>query len=168
MPFSLNLLLLQIPFWSHFCNCKTDCNTGRCTCWKHNLPCTDMCGVCQGLGCRNTEPPSMTNWVFHMLLWWWQSLFILTDLDYHINFPYTNIIETWIFCELYHLACVQIIGISQKLSGLESLQFCTFSVTLDMLDILDILYINITSYLLLTLCSMNTLSQKSHTGDHKA
>ena len=133
-----------------FCNCKTDCNTGWCTCRKHNLPCTDMCGVCQGLGCRNTEPPSMTNWMFHVLLWWWQSLFILTDLEYHINFAYTNIIETWLFCELYHLACVQIIGISQKLSGFESLQFCTFSVTLDWhWHMLDMLYINIIRYLLL-------------------
>ena len=135
---------------SFFCNCKTDCNTSRCTCRKYNLPCTDMCGVCQGLGCRNTEPPSMTNWMFHMLWWCWQSLFLLTDLEYHINFAYTNIIETWLFCELYHLACVQIIGISQKFSGLESPQFWTFSVALDWhWHILDILYINIIRYLLL-------------------
>ena len=32
-----------------FCNCKTDCSTGGCTCLKYYLPRMDMCGVCQGL-----------------------------------------------------------------------------------------------------------------------
>ena len=51
-----------------------------------------------------------------ILLWWWQSFFILRNLEYHINFGYTFGTETWPcilygVLESYHLACVQIIGI---------------------------------------------------------
>ena len=36
-----------------FCNCKTECDTKRCTCKRYNLPCTDLCGKCQGTKCAN-------------------------------------------------------------------------------------------------------------------
>lgn len=36
------------------CNCKTDCNTRRCTCKKHGLDCSGACGECRGVGCTNS------------------------------------------------------------------------------------------------------------------
>ena len=34
------------------CGCKGICVTMSCTCWKHNLKCTDMCGSCE-VKCTN-------------------------------------------------------------------------------------------------------------------
>ena len=34
------------------CGCKGTCNTMSCTCKKHNLRCTDMCGSCK-VKCTN-------------------------------------------------------------------------------------------------------------------
>lgn len=36
------------------CDCKTGCNTMRCTCRKHGLQCTSACGNCKGLDCTNS------------------------------------------------------------------------------------------------------------------
>ena len=38
---------------SIFCNCKTLCDTKRCTCKQYNLSCTDICGTCKGMSCKN-------------------------------------------------------------------------------------------------------------------
>ena len=35
------------------CNCKTGCNTLRCSCLKNGLECTSACGNCEGLSCSN-------------------------------------------------------------------------------------------------------------------
>ena len=35
------------------CKCKTDCKTSRCTCRKHGLTCSHMCGECKGVSCLN-------------------------------------------------------------------------------------------------------------------
>ena len=35
------------------CSCKTDCNSLRCSCRKHNLKCTIACTHCRGSDCRN-------------------------------------------------------------------------------------------------------------------
>ena len=40
---------------SIFCNCKTDCDTKRCTCKKCNLICTDICASCQEPKCTNVS-----------------------------------------------------------------------------------------------------------------
>ena len=37
------------------CKCKTDCKTSRCTCRKHGLTCSQMCGECKGVSCLNPE-----------------------------------------------------------------------------------------------------------------
>ncbi len=34
----------------HHCNCKTGCDTYRCSCLKHNEPCDENCGC---VDCRN-------------------------------------------------------------------------------------------------------------------
>ena len=38
-----------------FCNCKSDCNTKRCSCKRFNLMCTNLCGPCQISKCINTS-----------------------------------------------------------------------------------------------------------------
>ena len=58
--------------------------------------------------------------MYQTLLWEWQSLFILTNLECHINFSYTCVTETWLSIlygafEVYCLACVKIIEIIQGL-----------------------------------------------------
>lgn len=35
------------------CKCKKTCDTMRCSCRKMGLPCTDVCGSCQDIGCEN-------------------------------------------------------------------------------------------------------------------
>lgn len=40
------------------CNCKTGCDSRRCTCKKHGLECTPACGECKGLSCSNSPKPS--------------------------------------------------------------------------------------------------------------
>ena len=41
-------------FKSFFCNCKTLCNTKRCTCKQFNLSCTDYGGTYKGISCSNS------------------------------------------------------------------------------------------------------------------
>ena len=41
------------------CNCKTDCNTRRCTCKKLGLDCTPACGECKGVSCTNSPAITM-------------------------------------------------------------------------------------------------------------
>ena len=36
------------------CNCKGDCDNRRCTCKKHGLQCSQMCGECRGVSCLNS------------------------------------------------------------------------------------------------------------------
>ena len=38
------------------CNCQTDCGTMRCTCRKHAIRCSIVCGNCKGSGCMNSPP----------------------------------------------------------------------------------------------------------------
>ncbi len=38
------------------CNCRKQCNTNRCTCRKHGLLCSDICGDCRGTSCANSPP----------------------------------------------------------------------------------------------------------------
>ncbi len=38
------------------CNCKTDCNSRRCTCRKMGLDCSVACGECRGTSCSNSVP----------------------------------------------------------------------------------------------------------------
>lgn len=40
------------------CNCKTGCDTRRCTCKKHGLECSPACGECKGFSCSNSPNPS--------------------------------------------------------------------------------------------------------------
>jgi len=35
------------------CNCSNGCNTLRCSCKKHGLNCSPVCGPCQHLNCDN-------------------------------------------------------------------------------------------------------------------
>ncbi|CAG2194071.1 unnamed protein product [Mytilus edulis] len=37
------------------CNCKTNCDTKRCTCRKNGLECSVACGECKGTGCTNSS-----------------------------------------------------------------------------------------------------------------
>lgn len=37
------------------CNCKTNCDSRRCTCRKHGLECTLGCGECRGIDCTNAS-----------------------------------------------------------------------------------------------------------------
>ena len=37
------------------CSCKTDCSTARCTCRKHGLECSFVCGECRGINCANAS-----------------------------------------------------------------------------------------------------------------
>jgi len=41
------------------CNCKTGCNTSRCTCRKQGLECTSVCGECKGISCSNSTAPEI-------------------------------------------------------------------------------------------------------------
>jgi len=41
------------------CNCKTDCNTQRCSCNRHGLNCSVACGVCKGQSCMNSAAPDL-------------------------------------------------------------------------------------------------------------
>ena len=43
------------------CSCKKDCSTKRCTCKKHGLPCTDICGECCGTSCTNSQLPDFSD-----------------------------------------------------------------------------------------------------------
>lgn len=36
-----------------FCNCKKGCRTMACTCRKHNIKCTELCGACDEETCHN-------------------------------------------------------------------------------------------------------------------
>ena len=37
------------------CNCKTNCDSKRCTCRKHGVECSDGCGECPGFRCSNSN-----------------------------------------------------------------------------------------------------------------
>ena len=37
------------------CNCKTHCDTKRCSCRKHGISCSICCGECRGVSCSNSE-----------------------------------------------------------------------------------------------------------------
>ena len=37
------------------CNCSTDCLNARCTCRKHGLDSSLVCGQCRGTGCSNSS-----------------------------------------------------------------------------------------------------------------
>jgi len=37
------------------CNCKTDCDTKRCTCKKHGMECSVACGECKSVSCTNSS-----------------------------------------------------------------------------------------------------------------
>ncbi|KAK3103736.1 hypothetical protein FSP39_021463 [Pinctada imbricata] len=41
------------------CSCKGGCDTVRCSCRKHGLNCTQLCGDCRGHGCTNSEVPEI-------------------------------------------------------------------------------------------------------------
>ena len=47
-PAPHNLLKLII------CNCTKECR-GHCSCFKHSLKCTAMCGECRGVSCCNGQ-----------------------------------------------------------------------------------------------------------------
>jgi len=36
------------------CNCKTNCDSKRCTCRKNGLECSYSCGTCRGISCTNS------------------------------------------------------------------------------------------------------------------
>ena len=36
------------------CNCQTQCSTMRCTCTKHGIKCSMVCGNCKGSACMNS------------------------------------------------------------------------------------------------------------------
>ena len=36
------------------CNCTKECR-GHCSCFKHSLKCTAMCGECRGVSCCNDQ-----------------------------------------------------------------------------------------------------------------
>ena len=42
------------------CSCKKECNTKRCTCQKHGLPCTAVCRECCGASCTNCQLPDLS------------------------------------------------------------------------------------------------------------
>ena len=37
------------------CTCKTGCKNSRCSCFKHGLKCTNVCGECRGVSCLNCQ-----------------------------------------------------------------------------------------------------------------
>ena len=37
------------------CNCKTNCDSKRCTCRKHGVECSVGCGECPGFSCSNSN-----------------------------------------------------------------------------------------------------------------
>ena len=41
------------------CSCKSGCSTGKCSCRKHGLECTTLCGNCKGVGCDNSPTPDL-------------------------------------------------------------------------------------------------------------
>ena len=43
------------------CKCKTNCQTSRCTCKKHGLDCSAMCGECRGVSCLNATQAEMSD-----------------------------------------------------------------------------------------------------------
>ena len=43
------------------CKCKADCKTSRCTCRKHGLTCSQMCGECKGISCLNSMQVDTTD-----------------------------------------------------------------------------------------------------------
>ena len=70
------------------CNCKTGCESRRCTCKKHGLQCTPACGECKGLSCSNSPKP-----------------FSESDLD---NLDDIDIIDFYhIFKEIYSTSAVR-------------------------------------------------------------
>ena len=87
------------------------------------------------------------------LLWWWHLLFILKNLEYHINHAYTwgtetwlSIYPVWVTWNLPPDMCSNYWNHSGT-SELQSLQFYTFSVALDWhQQPLDILCMNIIIY----------------------
>ena len=43
------------------CNCKTYCDTRKCTCKKLGLECSVMCGECKGMNCLNSPKEPIEN-----------------------------------------------------------------------------------------------------------
>ena len=43
------------------CNCRTDCDSKRCSCKKHGLTCSVACGHCRGVSCANSPAPSLSD-----------------------------------------------------------------------------------------------------------
>ena len=41
------------------CNCRTDCDSRRCSCKKHGLVCSTACGTCRGVTCANSPVISL-------------------------------------------------------------------------------------------------------------
>ena len=41
------------------CNCKSGYNSIRCSCKKHNIECSPLCGDCKGLTCMNSPAPEL-------------------------------------------------------------------------------------------------------------
>ena len=41
------------------CNCTSGCTTARCSCRKHGLHCSGLCGDCKGLHCTNSPQPDL-------------------------------------------------------------------------------------------------------------
>ena len=37
------------------CSCSNDCTKMRCSCRKHGLPCSKVCGKCQTNDCTNID-----------------------------------------------------------------------------------------------------------------
>ena len=45
------------------CNCKTGCNTKRCTCRLHGLDCNSACEQwCKGINCINSQKPDLDDY----------------------------------------------------------------------------------------------------------
>ena len=37
------------------CGCKTDCRSKLCSCFKHDLKCSNLCSGCCGVSCLNAQ-----------------------------------------------------------------------------------------------------------------
>ena len=41
------------------CKCTTGCSTAICSCRKHGIDCSNLCGDCKGIHCSNSQLPNL-------------------------------------------------------------------------------------------------------------
>ena len=89
------------------CNCTSGCTTARCSCRKHGLHCSGLCGDCKGLHCTNSPQPDLDDdEVTFTLTSSWQEMFFGPFMNlfcggYARALPQHSTNWPFLYCKLY-------------------------------------------------------------------